>query len=157
MNELAARIADGWAQPPSEIERAALAVIHKQVPITSHVPLAGHGPAEFGENCPDCSAMLSYIRKLIAVVEPLISARERSRLAEEGSLHPAGSEHRVQVVLRWFREDGTHDDRGGPDDFSVEQAREMAAGLPAWAVRWEIRVCEHWDAPWEVVEEGTAG
>jgi hypothetical protein len=142
MNELAARIADGWAQPPSEIERAALAVIHKQVPITSHVSLAGHGPAEFGENCPDCSAMLSYIRKLLAVVEPLISARERARLAGEGSLHPAGSEHRVQLLLRWYFPDGHTLDWGGDDMASVlallGEPPELVRDPPTGALGWSV-------------------
>jgi hypothetical protein len=158
MNELAARIADGWAQPPSEIERAALAVIHKQVPITSHVSLAGHGPAEFGENCPDCSAMLSYIRKLLSVVEPLIEAEERSRLAGEGSLHPAGSEHRVQLELRWYRPDGTYHPRAAAepdlDPDPLQTLRDhLRSGLPEGFVRGEIWSKEHWAGPWEVVPE----
>jgi hypothetical protein len=106
--------------------------------------------------CDLCLYELGRLRAALAAAAPVIEAAERARLAEEGSLHPAGSEHRLQVVFRWFDAAGEKHDRGGPDDFSVEQAREMAAGLPAWAVRWEIRVCEHWDAPWQVVEEGTA-
>lgn len=88
MSELAARIADGWAPPPSEIELAALVVVHKHLEITAHVSLAGHVPGEFGEACPDCSAMLTYIRKLLAEIEPRIVAARDRELAEAGRLLP---------------------------------------------------------------------
>jgi hypothetical protein len=145
VNELAARIADGWSPDLTPAEKAAME--------TDLHAMQCREPA--GE-CVQCMKTWHAVRKYINAARRFIEAEERARLAGEGSLHPAGSEHRLQVVLRWFRADGTHDDRGGPDDWTVADALEMAKTLPAWAVRWEIRVCEHWDAPWQVVEEGNA-
>jgi hypothetical protein len=63
-------ILDGWEQPVTEIERAALAV-------DPHVSLSSHEPGEFGGTCPDCMAALRYIRRLRAAMEPVIEARVR--------------------------------------------------------------------------------
>jgi hypothetical protein len=100
--------------------------------------------------CDLCLYELGRLRAALAAAAPVIEAAERARLAGEGSLHPAGSEHRVQLLLRWYFPDGHTLDWGGDDMASVL----ALLGEPPEGQNWyEIRRREHWAGPWEVVPE----
>jgi hypothetical protein len=126
-------ILDGWEQPVTAIERAALAV-------DPHVSLSSHEPGEFGGTCPDCMAALRYIRRLL------------KELREGGHLPPEGSERRVQLMIRWYFPDGRTVDWGAEE---LVQVREMLLS-PADGrddLRFEVLRRSHWAGPWEVAPE----
>jgi len=148
MSELSARVADGWAPPLTPAERAAIETDRE---IGLHL-------SSRREHC-DCELCLTVlptlsnkIRRYIDAARPFIAAEERERLAAEGSLHPAGSQHRTQLLIRWTWPDG-HSSDWGPD--SLEQIPDLLAeppeheGIPAET--YEVMFREHWASEWAPV------
>jgi len=142
MTELSgALIAYDW---PLQLTDAELAAVSTDM----HVGTRKHDPGE----CEYCMGVLRTARRMIAAATPFLAAGERERLAAEGSLHPAGSQHRTQLLIRWTWPDG-HSTDWGPD--SLEQVPDLLAeppeheGIPAET--YEVMFREHWASEWAPV------
>jgi hypothetical protein len=135
------KLPNDWPHDLTDAELAA-------VDTDGHVTSRKHDPGE----CKYCMGVFRAARRYLAAARPFLAAEERERLAEEGSLHPAGSEHRTQLLIRWTWPDG-HSTDWGPD--SLEQIPDLLAeppeheGIPA--EHYEVMFREHWASQWAPV------